>query len=152
MAAAGLPSGTGTFLFTDIEGSTALLKRLGRDIYEGVLAEHASILRAGITTHGGQVVDVQGDSFFAVFRAAREAVTAAVEAQRELAAVEWPESVEIKVRMGLHSSEPKASGERYVGIGVHRAARISAAGHGGQVLLSRTSRELWRRIFQSAWV
>jgi class 3 adenylate cyclase len=137
-----LPSGTVTFLFTDIEGSTALLKQLGRDEYENVLAEHAGILRAAFAAHGGQVVDTQGDSFFAAFRAAREAVAAAVEAQRELAAAEWPDSVEVRVRMGLHSGEPKASGERYVGIGVHRAARVGGVAHGGQVLLSDATRVL----------
>ena len=137
-----LPSGTVTFLFTDIEGSTGLLKRLGRDGYESVLAQHAGILRATFAAHGGQVVDTQGDSFFAAFRAAREAVSAAVDAQRDLAAAEWPEGAEVKVRMGLHSGEPKASGERYVGIGVHRAARVGGVAHGEQVLLSETTRSL----------
>jgi YVTN family beta-propeller protein len=137
-----LPTGTVTFLFTDIEGSTALLKRLGRDGYESVLAEHARIVRATVDTHHGQVVDTQGDSFFAAFRAARDAVAAAADIQRELAGHDWHDGVEVKVRMGLHSGEPKASGERYVGIGVHRAARVGSAGHGGQVLLSDTTRAL----------
>jgi class 3 adenylate cyclase len=124
-----LPTGTVTFLFTDIEGSTALLKRLGRDGYESVLSEQAGIVRAAVDAHQGQVVDTQGDSFFAAFRAARDAVAAAAEVQRELAGHEWPDGVEVKVRMGLHSGEPKASGERYVGIGVHRASRVGSAGH-----------------------
>ena len=143
VASAGrLPSGTVTFLFTDMEGSTELLKRLGRDRYESVLAEQAGVLRAAVAAHGGQVVDTQGDSLFCAFRSAREGVSAAIEAQRELALHEWPEQVRVRVRMGLHSGEPKAGEERYVGIGVHRAARIGAAAHGGQVLVSETARAL----------
>ena len=138
----GLPSGTVTFLFTDIEGSTALLKRLGRDVYESVLAEHSGIVRAVVADHDGSVVDTQGDSLFCAFRSAREGVSAAVEAQRELESRGWPEDVRVHVRMGLHSGEPKAGEERYVGIGVHRAARIGAAAHGGQILISETTRAL----------
>ena len=137
-----LPSGTVTFLFTDIEGSTALLKSLGRDSYEQALAEHERLLRAVFAAHQGRVVDTQGDSFFVAFRTAADAVAAAADAQRDLAAQHWPGEVEVKVRMGLHTGEPKAGEERYVGIGVHRAARIAAAGHGGQVLLSSTTKEL----------
>ncbi len=136
-----LPTGTVTFLFTDIEGSTALLKRLGRE-YGEVLAEHQRILREAFAAHGGHEVDTQGDSFFVAFRRAKDAVAAAVDAQRDLAAHEWPEGVELLVRMGLHTGEPQVGEQRYVGIGVHKAARIGAAGHGGQVLLSRTTREL----------
>ncbi len=139
--AADLPSGTVTFLFTDIEGSTQLLHRLGGR-YDEVLAEHERVLRSAIDVHGGRVVDTQGDSFFAAFRRAKDAVAAAVDAQRDLAAHEWPEGAQLKVRMGLHTGEPRVGAERYVGIGVHKAARIGAAGHGGQVLLSRTTREL----------
>ena len=137
-----LLSGTVTFLFTDIEGSTELLKRLGRDEYAIVLAAHAELLRAAVSASGGRVIDTQGDSLFCVFPSAREAVSAATEAQRELAAHAWPEQVQVRVRMGLHSSEPKAGDEGYVGIGVHRAARIGAAAHGGQVLVSETARAL----------
>ncbi len=137
-----LPSGTVTFLFTDIEGSTELLKRLGRDSYESVLVEHTRLLRAAVAAHGGRVVDTQGDSLFCAFGSAREAVSAATEVQREFAAHEWPEQVGVRVRMGLHSGEPKTSGHGYVGIGVHRAARVGAAAHGGQVLLSETARGL----------
>jgi YVTN family beta-propeller protein len=137
-----LPSGTVTFLFTDLEGSTRLLKELGRDGYHEILDEHQRLLRAAFDAHGGRVVDTQGDSFFVAFRTAAEAVAAAVDAQRDLAAARWPEGVAVKVRMGLHTGEPKVGGERYVGIGVHRAARIGACGHGGQVLLSSTTREL----------
>jgi hypothetical protein len=100
------------------------------------------VLRAAVAAHGGQVVDTQGDSLFCAFRSAREGVSAAIEAQRELALHEWPEQVRVRVRMGLHSGEPKAGEERYVGIGVHRAARIGAAAHGGQVLVSETARAL----------
>lgn len=137
-----LPTGTVTFLFTDIEGSTALLKQLGRDGYERALAEHAEILKSAFDDHGGQLVDTQGDSFFVAFRAARDAVAATVSGQRWLAEHDWPGGTTLKVRMGLHSGEPKASGERYVGIGVHRAARVGSAAHGGQALLSSSTREL----------
>jgi YVTN family beta-propeller protein len=136
-----LPRGTVTFLFTDVEGSTRLLKQLGGD-YSDVLAEHHRILREAFAVHGGHEVDNQGESFFVAFRRAKDAVAAAVDAQRDLAAHAWPEGGEVKVRMGLHTGEPKVGEERYVGLGVHKAARIGAAGHGGQVLLSSTTREL----------
>jgi YVTN family beta-propeller protein len=136
-----LPSGTVTFLFTDIEGSTALVKRLGGR-YAQVLAGHQRILREAFTAHGGHEVDTQGDSFFVAFPRAKDAVAAAVGAQRDLTAHAWPEGVKVRVRMGLHTGEPQVGDERYVGIGVHKAARIGAAGHGGQVLLSSTTREL----------
>jgi class 3 adenylate cyclase len=137
-----LPTGTVTFLFADVEGSTALLKELGRDRYEQALAEHADILRTAFEAHGGTLVDTQGDSSFVAFGAAREAVAAAVAAQHELSSHQWPDGAKLRVRMGLHSGEPKASGERYVGIGVHRASRVGSAAHGGQVLLSSATREL----------
>jgi hypothetical protein len=100
------------------------------------------VLQAAFAAHDGRVVLTQGDSFFVAFRTAADAVASAVDAQRDLPAQSWPEGVELKVRMGLHTGEPKVGAERYVGIGVHRAARIGAAGHGGQVLLSSTIREL----------
>ena len=136
-----LPSGTVTFLFTDIEGSTHLLKELGSR-YADVLSEHQRILREAFAAHGGHEVDTQGDSFFVAFRRAKDAVAAAVDAQRDLAAQAWPAGVTVKVRMGLHTGEPQVGEQRYVGMGVHKAARIGAAGHGGQVLLSSTTREL----------
>jgi YVTN family beta-propeller protein len=136
-----LPSGTVTFLFTDIEGATRLLKQLGSN-YGEALTEHQRILRAAFAAHGGREVDTQGDSFFVAFRTAADAVAAAVDAQRDLAAHPWPEGAAVKVRMGLHTGEPRMGGERYVGLGVHKAARVAAAGHGGQVLLSRTTRDL----------
>jgi YVTN family beta-propeller protein len=136
-----LPGGTVTFLFTDIEGSTRLLKALGPR-YGDALAEHQRILRAAFAAHGGREVDTQGDSFFVAFGRAKDAVAAAVDAQRDLAAHPWPEGGAVRVRMGLHTGEPRVGDQRYVGLGVHKAARIAAAGHGGQVLLSRTTRDL----------
>ncbi len=136
-----LPVGTITFLFTDIEGSTHLLQQL-EDKYAEVLGEQQTLLRAIFDRHGGRVVDTQGDSFFVAFARAVDAIQAAVEAQRALAAHAWTDGVAVRVRMGLHTGEPTVSGERYIGIDVHRAARIGAAGHGGQVLLSQTTRDL----------
>src|SRR3712207_1638036 len=133
-----LPQGTVTLLFTDIEGSTQLLRRLG-DAYAGVLAAHQRLLREAFQAHGGCEVDTQGDAFFVAFARAVDAVQAAVAAQRALAAHPWSEGGAVRVRMGLHTGEPTASGERYVGLAVHRAARIGAAGHGGPVLLSATT-------------
>src|SRR5919109_4665460 len=136
-----LPTGTVTFLFTDIEGSTRLLKQLGTR-YDDVLAEHGRILRASFEAHGGRVVDTQGDSFFAVFARAGDAVASAIDAQRALQDHAWPEGVRVSVRMGLHSGEPRASGQRYIGFGVHRAARVGAVAHGGQILVSDATRAL----------
>ena len=137
-----LHRGTVTFLFTDIEGSTKLLTRLGQNGYDELLTQQSELLRAAFAAHDGRVVDTQGDSFFVSFATANDAVAAAVDGQRDLAAHPWPEGATVKVRMGLHTGEPKVGAERYVGIGVHRAARIGAAGHGGQVLLSSTTKEL----------
>jgi YVTN family beta-propeller protein len=136
-----LPSGTVTFLFTDIEGSTQMVKQLGGR-YADVNAEHQRILRAAFAAHHGHEVDTQGDSFFVAFRRAKDAVAAAVDAQRDLAAHSWSHGVQVKVRMGMHTGEPQVGQDRYVGLGVNKAARIGAAGHGGQVLLSRTTQEL----------
>ncbi len=141
--AAERPTGTVTFLFTDIEGSTRLLKEL-RDDYATALADHQRIIRTALAEHDGAEIDTQGDSFFAAFRGAKDAVGAAVDAQRALAAHEWPGGVRLRVRMGIHTGEPTVGGERYVGLGVHRAARIAAVGHGAQVLVSATTRELLR--------
>jgi YVTN family beta-propeller protein len=133
-----LPSGTVTFLFTDVEGSTRLLKQL-RDRYGQVLTEHRRILRAAFEEHDGQEIDTQGDAFFVAFRKATDAALAAAEAQRALAAHPWPDGVEFRVRMGMHTGEPSVGDEGYHGLGVHRAARIMAAGHGGQILLSQAT-------------
>jgi class 3 adenylate cyclase len=131
-----LPTGTLTLLFSDVEGSTALLQRLGAR-YAGVLDEHRRLLRAAFQGHEGREVDTQGDSFFVAFARASDAVAAAVAAQRGLAEHLWPDSAAVRVRMALHTGEPALSGGGYVGLDVHRAARLGAAGHGGQVLLSQ---------------
>jgi YVTN family beta-propeller protein len=136
-----LPSGAVTFLFTDVEGSTRLLKQL-RERYGDVRAEHERLLQAAFARHGGRVVDTQGDSFFVAFANAREAVLAAVEAQRSLAEHEWPEGAEVRVRMGIHTGQAATTEERYLGLAVHRAARIAATGYGGQVLISQTTHNL----------
>ena len=136
-----LHGGTVTFLFTDIEGSTKLLERLG-DRYAGVLTEHRRLIREAFDARGGQELDTQGDAFFFCFERARQAVAAAVAGQRALAAHEWPDATELRVRMSLHTGEPVVGEEGYVGIDIHRAARICAAGHGGQVLLSATTAAL----------
>jgi len=141
MVMAELPSGTVTFLFTDIEGSTRLLARL-RERYADLLADQQRLLRAVFAEHDGSEIDTQGDSFFVAFPRAREAVAAAVAGQRALVRHEWPGGAEVKVRMGVHTGEPSVGGARYVGLGVHRAARIAAAAHGGQVLLSSVTRGL----------
>jgi DNA-binding NarL/FixJ family response regulator/class 3 adenylate cyclase len=133
-----LPSGTVTFLFTDIEGSTRLLKQLGEG-YGEVLAEHQRLLRAAFEQAAGREIDTQGDAFFAVFSRAKDAVAAALEGQRALASHSWSGGVHVRVRMGLHTSEPSVAGERYIGLGVHRAARICAAAHGGQLLVSQAT-------------
>jgi class 3 adenylate cyclase len=136
-----LRGGTVTFVFTDIAGSTELLKRLG-DGYADVLAEHRRLIRDEFAARGGQEIDTQGDAFFFCFERARDAVAAAVAAQRALASHVWPEGADPRVRMSLHTGEPVVGEEGYVGIDVHRAARICAAGHGGQVLLSATTAAL----------
>ena len=130
-----LPQGTVTFLFTDVEGSTRLLQQLG-DAYAEVLAEHRRVLREVFARHGGVEVDTQGDAFFVAFARASDALSAAVDARDALSA--GP----VRVRMGLHTGEPAVTDEGYVGIDVHRAARIAAAGHGGQILVSRSTRDL----------
>ena len=130
-----LPSGTVTFLFTDIEGSTRLLRRWGKR-YGEALAVHRRILRTAAREHGGEEVDTQGDSFLFAFKRADEAAAAAIAGQHALAAHEWPAGGDLRVRMGIHIAEPTLSEEGYYGLGVHRAARIMGAARGGQVLLS----------------
>jgi class 3 adenylate cyclase len=136
-----LPGGTVTFLFTDIEGSTQLLKQL-RDHYTSLLADHHQIIREAICHWYGREVDNQGDSFFAAFPKATEAVAAVVDIQHALSDHAWPEGVPVRVRMGLHTGEPWLVEQGYVGMDVHRAARIGHVGHGGQVLLSETATAL----------
>jgi len=138
---ADLPSGAVTFLFTDIEGSTRLVKQL-RERYGAVLADHQRLLREAFAAHRGYEVDTQGDSFFVAFSSARDALLAAVESQLALSSHPWPEGVAIKVRMGLHTGQAVAHDGRYTGLSVHRAARIAAAGHGGQILVSQATQTL----------
>ena len=137
----GPATATVTLLFTDVEGSTRLLRQL-RGAYGEVLAEHQRLLRESLERHGGQEVDTQGDSFFVAFTRATDAVLAAVDAQRALATHVWPEGAELRVRMGLHTGSAMVRDNRFVGMAVHRAARICTAGHGGQILLSETTRAL----------
>jgi predicted ATPase/class 3 adenylate cyclase len=137
-----LPTGTVTFLFTDIQGSTKLVQELGGERYDRVQADHAEILRRTIAEGGGAEIRTEGDSFFAVFPTPGGGLRAALAAQRELAEHPWPEGAAIRVRMGLHTGEGRLGGDDYVGIDVNRAARIAAAGHGGQVLLSDATRGL----------
>jgi class 3 adenylate cyclase len=136
-----LPSGTVTFVFTDIEGSTELLKRLGDD-YGDVLTSHRRIIRDAFGSTDGIEMDTQGDAFFFVFPRARDAVAAAVDAQRQHAGAIWPGGEDVRVRMGLHTGEPAIHDEGYVGLDVVRAARICTVGRGGQILLSETTRAL----------
>jgi class 3 adenylate cyclase len=136
-----LPGGTVTFLFSDIESSTRHLQELG-DEWGKALAAHNRILRESFTAAGGREVDRQGDAFFAVFPTARSALAAAAAAQRELAAHEWPGDADVRVRMGVHTGEPSVGGEGYLGVDVVRAARICSAAHGGQVLVSESTRAL----------
>jgi predicted ATPase/class 3 adenylate cyclase len=137
----GLPTGTVTFLFTDIEGSTRLLQELGEG-YRAVQDRHAEIVRGVLEAEGGREVRTEGDSFFAVFRIPTQGVRAAVAAQRSLAEEDWPNGGPLRVRMGLHTGEGSLGGGDYIGIDVNRAARIADSGHGGQVLLSEATRAL----------
>ena len=136
-----LPGGTVTFLFTDIEGSTQLLQTLG-DRYADVVRDHRRIVRDAFGAHGGTEVDTQGDAFFYSFARARDAVAGAVAAQQALARHTWPGGALVRVRMGLHTGEPTVGEEGYLGLDVVRAARICSAGHGGQILMSETTRAL----------
>jgi class 3 adenylate cyclase len=130
-----LPAGTVTLLFTDIEGSTRLLQELG-DAYAGVLSAHSRVLREAFARRGGVEVDTQGDAHLAAFFSAHDALEAAIEGQEALA--ETP----VSVRIGLHTGEPRIAGERYVGLDVVVGARICAAAHGGQTVVSQTARDL----------
>src|SRR5579859_2402899 len=137
----GLPVGTITLLFTDIEGSTHLLQQLG-DRYANLLTEYRHLLRTAFDEYHGHEVDTQGDAIFAAFARASDAFLATVSAQRALAVHSWPGAVTVRVRMGLHTGEPSRVAEGYVGLDVHYAARIMSAAYGGQVLLSQTTRDL----------
>jgi class 3 adenylate cyclase/tetratricopeptide (TPR) repeat protein len=137
-----VPVATFTFLFTDIEGSTALLGRVGQIVYARLLAEHHSIIRSGLATHGGREMDTQGDAFFAVFSSPAACAAAVIQMQQALQAHAWPAGEQVRVRMGVHTGEAAETATGLVGLDVHRAARVAAAGHGGQVLLLEASAAL----------
>jgi class 3 adenylate cyclase len=135
-----------TFLFTDIEGSTALLGRVGQGGYARVLADHHAIIRSGLAAYGGREVDSQGDAFFAVFSSPAACVAAVIQVQQALWTHGWPGGEQVRVRMGVHSGEASQTAAGLVGLDVHRAARVAAAGHGGQVLMSEASAVLVRGV------
>jgi class 3 adenylate cyclase len=139
MSPAPLPRGTVTFLFSDIEASTDLVRRVGNDLFAAVRGEHRGLLRDAFAAHGGREIDTAGDGFFVAFESARSAVAAAVDAQLALAGFTWPAGAEVRVRIGLHTAEPYLGDDGYVGLGVHRAARICDAARGGQILLSNAT-------------
>ncbi len=132
-----------TFLFTDVEGSTAMLQRLGGG-YAEVLADHHRIIRAGLAAHSGREIDTQGDAFFAVFSSPSSCVTAAIEMQRAFVSYPWPAGHPVRVRMGIHSGEAARTDVGIVGLEVHRAARIAGVAHGGQIVLSAATAALLR--------
>src|SRR4051794_31526088 len=137
-----LPTGTVTFVFSDLEGSTRLLKQLGDTGYTQMLGTHRAIVREVFAAHGGSEIDTQGDAFFYGFSRARAAVAAAVEVQRRHEMQEWPAGARVRVRLGLHTGEPIVAEEGYTGLDVVRAARIAADGEGGQILLSESTRAI----------
>ena len=135
-----LPSGRVTFLFTDIEGSTALVQRLGTAEYQRLLTLHSSLLRDSVAQADGREFGTEGDAHFFAFARAEDALRAAVAGQRALSAEAWPPEAEVKVRMGVHTGQPERHGDNYVGVDLNRVARIAAAGHGGQILVSEDTR------------
>ena len=137
----GLPGGSVTFMFTDIEGSTRLVKAL-RNQYGQLLAEHRDLVRAAIAAHGGHEMGTEGDSFFVAFAGAKQAVLCALAVQRSLAAHQWPGGARVRVRMGIHTGQAVPAGGDYTGLAVHRAARISAVAAGGQVLISQATQAI----------
>jgi class 3 adenylate cyclase len=137
--AASLPTGSVTLLMSDMEGSTLLLRRLG-DRYGAVLNEVRGVLRAAVARGGGREIDARADEFFAVFERAAAAVETAVAVQRELGARTWPEGLAVQVRLGIHSGEPTLTDVGYIGLAVHTTARVCAAAHGGQIVLSAATR------------
>ena len=134
----GLPTGTVTLLFSDIEGSTTLLRRLG-EAYADALSAERALVRGAIARWHGHEMGTEGDSFFVVFTSAQQAVLAAVEAQRGLARHAWPGDVRLRVRMGLHTGVPQRHEDGYIGLDVHRAARIGSCAHGGQIVVSAST-------------
>lgn len=137
---ASLPRGMVTFLLTDIEGSTALLRQLG-DAYATLLRDVRALIRRSVRDAGGHEVDARADEFFAVFRQPARAIDAAVGIQRSLGSREWPQHAEVCVRIGIHTGRTTLTETGYVGIAVHTAARVCSAGHGGQILLSSASHD-----------
>jgi class 3 adenylate cyclase len=137
-----LPGGVVTFFFTDMEGSTRLLARIGRERYARVLAEHKRLLEDAVTRNGGTIVDDEGDGVFAVFGRARDGVVAASESHRDLEEHDWAGADAPRVRIGLHTGEAERSGDAFVGLAVHRARRICDAAEGGRTMLSSTTRDL----------
>ena len=137
---------TFTFLFTDIEGSTALLGRVGQGVYERVLAGTTRLSGSGLAAHGGREVDTQGDGFFAVFSSPAACLAAVIQMQQALQAHAWPAGEQVRVRMGVHTGQASTTAAGLVGLDVHRAARVAAAGHGGQVLVSAASATLVRGV------
>jgi class 3 adenylate cyclase/CheY-like chemotaxis protein len=136
-----LPTGTVTFLFTDVEGSTALAHKLAHDFQE-VLVQHRNLVRTAVGERGGVEIDVRGDEFFVAFVDAAAAAHAAVAAQSAISSYEWPADAELRIRMGMHTGEAIYADKDYLGVDVHKAARICFAGHGGQILLSEATHEL----------
>jgi class 3 adenylate cyclase len=139
MEATALPTGLVTLLMSDIEGSTLLLRKLG-DRYGALLNDVRGILRAAVSGSGGHEIDARADEFFAVFERAGGAVEAAVAVQRDLAAREWPDGLEVRIRIGVHSGHPSLTETGYIGLAVHTTARICAAAHGGQIVVSAATR------------
>ena len=139
-----LPTGTITFLFTDIEGSTELVRAL-KDRYPALIEQHNALLRRSVAAHHGVEVSTEGDSFFVVFAIPEDAVAAALDAQQAIEAAAWPQDATVRVRMGLHTGAGMRGADNYVGLDVHRGARIASAGHGGQILLSDATRALVER-------
>jgi len=135
-----LPSGTVSFLFSDVEGSTRLLRQHGREVYSRLLADHDRLLREAFAAHGGHELNTEGDAFFVTFGSASSAIAAAVAAQRAVAGHEWPADAEVRIRIGIHTGEAQVLDDRVVGLAIHRAKRISDAGHGGQTLISEATR------------
>ncbi|HYY31985.1 MAG TPA: response regulator [Gaiellaceae bacterium] len=136
-----LPTGTVTFLFTDLEGSTPIAHRLG-DEWHGLLVAHRNLVRTAVADSGGAEIDVRGDEFFVAFEHAAAAASAAIAAQRALSTHPWPEGAELRARMGMHTGHAIFEDEDYLGVDVHRAARICFAGHGGQILASEATHAL----------
>ena len=149
LAASGWERGateTFTFLFTDVEGSTVMLERLGEEDYARVLDDHHRLVRAGIAAHDGREIDTQGDGFFVVFSSATACAAAATQIQLALAGHRWPTGEGVRVRMGMHSGEVVQTQSGLIGHDVHRAARVAAVGHGGQILVSETTAMLNRSL------